>query len=336
MNESKRVKKVLVLVEGENGKVASVTLEVLGLARKVADSLQGNVCAAVIGHEIRGILKEIIYFADDVYSTESPLLADFQADIYSSALEDLSQEVNPFLILMGHTLNNRELGPKLAYRLGAELITDCVDLEVDQRTNALLCTKPVYGGNVIATFKVESEPGVATVRPKATEPIRQSKGGGKVTDFNPVIDKSSVRTLLVQRVIEEEENASLDKADVVVSGGRGIKEIEGLKELQELIHVLKRRFDRVELGASRPLVDRGWVISSRQIGLTGEKVAPELYIAVGISGTSQHLSGILRSKKIIAINSDPKAPIFQSADYGVIGQYEDVVPALVKKLKELL
>lgn len=334
MNESQSLRKVLVLVEEENGKVASVTLEVLGLARRLADSLQGNLCATVIGYETRGILEEIAYFADEVYSTESPLLADFQVDLYASVFENLSREVNPVLILMGHTLNNRELGPKLAYRLGAELITDCVDLDIDQRTNALLCTKPVYGGNVIATFKVESKPGMATVRPKATEPIRQSKGRGQIIDFNPVIDKSSVRTLLIERVIEE--SASLDKADAVVAGGRGIKEIEGLKELQELIHVMKRRFDRVELGASRPLVDRGWVSSSRQIGLTGEKVAPELYIAVGISGASQHLAGILGSKKVIAINSDPEAPIFKAADYGVIGKYKDAVPALVKKLEELL
>lgn len=334
MNESQNHRRVLVLVEEKDGEVAPVTFEVLEVARRFADNLQGDLCAVVIGYKVGHISEEIACFSDEVYAADSPLLADFRAELYAGALENLSREINPVFILMGHTLNNLDLGPKLAYRLGVELITDCVDLEVEPGTKSLLCSKPIYGGNAIATLRVERKPWIVTLRPKAMEPVKQSQGKGEIINFEPAISESSARMQLIERVIEE--SVSLDTADAIIAGGRGIREIEGLKELEELIQAMKGYFDTVELGASRPLVDRAWVPSSRQIGLSGEKVAPELYIAIGISGASQHLSGLLGSKRIIAINNDPEAPIFKSADYGVIGKYEDVVPSFRKKLRELL
>jgi electron transfer flavoprotein alpha subunit len=174
---------------------------------------------------------------------------------------------------------------------------------------------------------------MATIRPKAMEPIGPSSATGKIIHVDPVIDEPTVKVEVIEKI--NEETVSLNRAEAIVAGGRGVKNAEGLKQLRELVEVLERYFGRVELGASRPLVDARLVPSSRQIGLTGEKVAPELYIAVGISGSLQHLTGILGAKKIIAINTDPKANIFKVADYGVIGNFEEVVPALKRKLEKL-
>jgi len=325
---------VMVIVENADQGVASVTFELLEVGRRIAYDLKGTLCGVVVGHGIADISHEIAYFVDEVYCVDHALLASFQAEAYTSALEQLCRRMNPDIVLMGHILNNLDLAPRLAYRIGAQPITDCINVAIESKTGHLLCTKPVYGGNAIATFKIERKPRVATLRSKVVEPIERSPTKGKVISFDPAIEGSLAKTELIEIVTEE--GVSLDKADAIVAGGRGIKNLEGLKQLEELAKVLERYFGRVELGASRPLVDANLLPSSRQIGLTGEKVAPELYIAVGISGASQHLTGILGSKKIIAVNSDPKAPIFGSADYGVIGNYEDIVPALRKKLEELL
>jgi electron transfer flavoprotein alpha subunit len=174
---------------------------------------------------------------------------------------------------------------------------------------------------------------MATLRSKAAKPIGLGATRGKVIHFNPVIGESSAKIELVQAI--KEESISLNNAEAIVSGGRGIQNAEGIEQLRGLVKSLRRYFSRVEWGASRPLVDAHLAPSSRQIGLTGEKVAPELYIAVGISGSMQHVTGISGAKKIIAINTNPKAPIFEVADYGVIGSFEEVVPALIKKLEEL-
>jgi electron transfer flavoprotein alpha subunit len=236
-------------------------------------------------------------------------------------------------MILGSTLNNLTLAPWVAYNLGVEVITDCIQLTIEAETGHLLCTKPVYGAKFFATYKLEKKPYMATLRPKAVKPIGPGPIRGKVIHFDPVIDEASVRVKLIETV--KEESINLNKAEAIVSGGRGIKDTEGIEKLKELVNALRRYFRSVELGASRPLVDAHLVPSSRQVGLTGEKVAPELYIAVGISGSLQHVTGISSAKKIIAINTDPKAYIFQVADYGVVGNFEEVVPALIRKLGEL-
>jgi electron transfer flavoprotein alpha subunit len=245
----------------------------------------------------------------------------------------LCEKMNPNAVLIGCTLDNLSLAPRLAYELGVEVITDCINLAIEPSTGCLLCTKPVYGAKVISTFKLERKPYMATLRPKTAEPIRPRPNLGEIIHFDPLIDENLIKVEMIERI--KEESVSLDKAATIVAGGRGIKDAKGLEQLKELIKALRKYFTNVELGASRPLVDAHLVPSSRQIGLTGEKVSPELYIAVGISGSLQHLTGLLGAKKIIAINSDPKAPIFKVADYGVIGSFEEVVPAFKRKLEEL-
>jgi len=325
--------RILVLAEMEDRKFASITFELLGVGRELADKVAAKLCAAVLGHEIGDVSHEIAQFSEEVYSLNHILLEEFQVDLYVHALESLCRNIEPDVILIGHTINNLDLAPRLAFRMETEVITDCICIDAEPEGKHLLCTKPVYGENAIAQFKIEKKPFMVTLRPGNVVDIERCPTQGKVIRFDPVLEKSLMRTELVEKILGE--SVSLDLADIIVAGGRGIKRSEELKYLEELIDVLKKYFGKVELGASRPLIDAGWLPHSRQIGSTGEKVNPQLYIAIGISGASQHLSGVLGSKKIIAINKDGEAPIFKSADYGVIGEYESVVPALIKKLREL-
>jgi electron transfer flavoprotein alpha subunit len=325
--------RILVFVEREGQRIAPITFELLQAGREVSDQIGGNLCSVVLGNEIGHLSKEISQYTDEVYSLDHTLLKSFNPDSYVSALNQLCQSVNPIAILMGHTLNNQNVAPLLAYKMEMEVITDCIHLVIEGGTGHLLCSKPVYGAKFIATFKLEKKPHLVTLRSKAWEPILPQPVKGEVIPFVPVLEKASDEVEFIKKI--SEENISLNKANAIVSGGRGVKNSEGLGRLRGLLDILGNYFGRVELGASRPLVDAHLVPSSRQVGLTGEKVAPELYIAIGISGSSQHVTGILGAKKIVAINTNPKAPIFQVADYGIVGNFEEVVPALIKKLEEL-
>lgn len=335
MDAVKEHKKIFVLVEKEDGNVvAPITFELLKAGRMLADKIDGILCSVVLGHEVSDISHEISQFSDEVYLMDDILFSTFQVDFYVEALEKLCRNLWPHIILLGHTLDNLGLAPRLACRIGAKLITDCIHLEIGSENENLLCTKPVYGDNVIAVFEIKKKPQMVTLRPKVMENIERNSIKGKVISFAPGIDKSTAKTEIVEGVIST-ESVSLDKADAIVAGGRGIKRIEDIEQLKELGDVLKKHFVKVELGASRPVVDAGWLSHSRQVGLTGVRVSPQLYIAIGISGASQHLSGILGSKKIIAINKDDQAYIMGSADYGVIGNYGEILPAFIKKLREL-
>jgi electron transfer flavoprotein alpha subunit len=323
---------ILILAEREGQGIASITLELLGMGKKIAHDMKKTLCVATIGHQIARPTGEISKYVDKVYSMDHPLLANFHGELYASALEQLCRNVNPEAVLMGHTLGNLDLAPRLAYKMEVQTITDCVQLTMERETGSLLCSKPVYGGKAVTTLKLKKKPFIVTLRPKVMEPSEPGPVQGEIIDFNPSINEFTARVQLIETI--REESVSLNKAEVIVAGGRGIKDAEGLKLLKELVRVLKRYFNRVEFGGSRPLVDARLIPSSRQIGLTGEKVAPAIYIAVGISGSLQHVTGIVGAKKIIAINSNPKAPIFGTADYGVIGNFEDVLPALMRKLEE--
>ena len=326
-------KRILILAEMEDRKLASITFELLRAGREIANKVAGSLCVAVLGHEIGDVSHEAAYFADEIYSLNHSLLANFDPQLYSSALKQLYEHIDLKVIFMSQTLDNLSLAPVTAFKIGAQVITDCIRVAFEAETGHLLCTKPVYGAKFLSTFKLEKEPYLVTLRPKAFEPIKPSSKLGEIIHFDPVVDKKLSKVEVIENV--KQEIISLNKANAIVSGGRGVKNSEGLHQLKELVEALRRHFLKVELGASRPLVDARLVPPSRQIGLTGEKVAPELYIAVGISGSLQHITGILGAKTIIAINSDPKAHIFQVADYGVIGNFEEVVRALAKRLEDL-
>jgi len=325
-------KKIAVIVEKEEDKTAYFTYELLTAGKMLSDVMTARFVAIVVGNNVAAIAQDVAGFVDAVYVIDNPVLQTFHADIYAAALADCLTAISADTVIMGHTLDNIDLAPKIALRLGASLVTDIVKIE-GTPSGKLSCEKPIYGDKAMASFALDKTPRMITLRPKTMIALDKREKLGIVTTYIPVIDPCIAKVVFVEKV--PGESVSLDKAEAIVAGGRGIKEKENIRYLEDLSNALKRFFPAVELGASRPLVDSGFFPPSRQIGLTGEKVAPELYVAVAISGASQHLSGITGSKKIVAINKDEQASIFESADYGVVGEYEKVIPALVRKLKEL-
>jgi len=327
-------KGILICGELADGKLASITTELLGCGRKLADELKEDLSCLLASDSVGEASKEAIAFgADKVYVIEHPALKEYQADSYIQVAEKLVQEISPRIILIGQTSMGRDLAPRLAFRLGTSLTTDCLDLSIDPETKRLTQTRPVYGGNAQAVFTSELMPQMATVRTKAMAPLeRDDSRKGEVIPSKIDVDTSKVRTKVLETVKEEAVGIKLEDAPVIVCGGRGMGGPEPyqtvLKELADLLHGA--------VGASRPPADNGWVSEALHIGLTGKIVAPDIYIAIAISGASQHTAGCSGSKHIIAINKDPEANIFREAEFGVVGKYEEVVPAFTNKLRELL
>jgi len=326
-------KGVLVHCEAAEGKLAAIATELLGCGRKLADDLGQELYAVLTGSEVSSLAKEAIAFgADKVYVVDDPLLKDYQTDPYLSAMDKVVKQVMPQILILGQTSIGRDLAPRLAFKLETAVSLDCVELAIDSNSKRLLQTKPVYGGNAQATFICESDPQIATVRAKTMSPLeRDDSRQGEVITIDAGIDPSAIRTRVLEKVPEVVEGIKLEDAEVIVSGGRGIGSAEGFKQLEELAKILKGA-----VGATRPPCDNGWVPDGLQIGLTGKIVAPSLYIAVALSGSSQHMSGSSGSKTIIAINKDPEANIFRVAHYGIVEDWKKVLPAFTAKVKELL
>jgi electron transfer flavoprotein alpha subunit len=249
------------------------------------------------------------------------MFKEYQTESYLRTMEKVACQVMPQIILLGQTSACRDLAPRLSYRLNTGLSMDCIDLTIDSDSKLLLQTRPVFGGNALATFMCESFPQMATVREKAMSPLEPDAGRhGEIITIEPDTDKSTVRTKLVKRVKEEVPGVKLEDAEVVVCGGRGIGDAEGFGELEKLAKILEGA-----VGATRPPCDNGWVSPGLQIGLTGKIVSPDLYIGVAVSGSSQHLTGCTGAKNIIAINKDAEANIFQLACFGVVGDWKQVI-----------
>jgi electron transfer flavoprotein alpha subunit len=310
------------------------TLELLGVGKKLASQLSGGVSLLLMGDSVSGAAEEALPFgANRVYKMEHPLLKGFTPDLWVIALQQACLEIKPKILLMSHSFMGMELGPRLSCRLNSRLTTDCIDLSIDPEDGLLLRTKPVSGGNAISVFKSPGEPQLATVRGKVFPPAEPGQTPGEMVDIQVNLDPSMIRVESIERV--KEETVSLDKANVVVAGGAGLGEADGFELLEELAAALRKSFSNVMIGCSRVAVDKGWISSDHQVGLTGTMIAPDIYVAVGISGAIQHLVGMVHSKKIIAINTDPACNMFKVADVGVVDDYEDVIPALVEKLEEL-
>ncbi|MCL0034875.1 electron transfer flavoprotein subunit alpha/FixB family protein [Dehalococcoidia bacterium] len=327
-------KGVLIVGELSDGKLASITAELLGIGRKLADDLDEGLSAVFIGNGITDVAGEAITLgADKVYVIDDPLFKDYVTDSYVGALEKLSNDQAPEILLLGQTSMGRDLAPRLAFRLGTAVTLDCVDLVLDPDTKLLQKSKPVYGGNAMAVYvSEEGRPQMATIRPKAMEPLEQDVSRkGEVIPFDPALDESAVRARVVEKVKEEVVGIKLEDADVVICGGRGIGSAEAFEQLKELAKILNGA-----VGATRPPCDSGWVPAHLQVGLTGKLVSPTLYIGIALSGSSQHQAGMSGSKNIVAINKDPEANIFGIAHYGVVGDYKKLLPAFLEKCKELL
>ena len=326
-------KGVMTFCEATEGKLASSATELLGCGRKLADDLGQELCAVLAGSGISGLAQEAIAFgADKVYVVDDPLLKDYQTDSYVLVMEKVVKQVMPQILILGQTSIGRDLAPRLAFRLDTAAAMGCVELAIDPESKLLLQTKPVYGGNAQAVFTCQSYPQIATVRAKAMSPLeRDASRQGEVITIEAGLDPSAIRIKVIEKVPEEVEGIKLEEAEAVVSGGRGIGSAEGFKQLEELARLLNGA-----IGATRPPCDNGWVPEGLQVGLTGKIIAPDLYIAVALSGSSQHMSGCSGSKNIVAINKDPEANIFKVAHLGVVGDWKKVIPAFSDKLKELL
>ncbi|MBM3250281.1 MAG: 4Fe-4S dicluster domain-containing protein [Candidatus Omnitrophica bacterium] len=330
----KDYKGIWVFAEQKLGKAQSVSYELLGKARELADKLKCQVSAVFIGHNLKDQLDELIWHgADNIYLVEAPEIANFQDEPYTRILVELVKKYKPEILLCGATAIGRSLISRVAIKIKAGLTADCTGLDIDPEKKILLQTRPAFGGNIMATIiSPNYRPQMATVRHKVFQPMQPDKHRkGKVIKeaFDAAVYES--RTKLLDIVEEVETLVNLAEADIIVSGGRGMGGPENFKLLEELAHALG-----AAVGASRAAVDSGWMPYSHQVGQTGRTVAPKIYFACGISGQIQHLVGMQSSKIIVAINKDPEAPIFKVATYGIVGDLFQVIPSLTKKFKETL
>jgi electron transfer flavoprotein alpha subunit len=326
-------KGVMVYGEATEGKLAAIATELLGCGRKLADDLGQDLWAILVGSGVSILAQEAIAFgADKVYVVDDPLLKDYQTDYHVSVMEKVVKQAMPQILILGQTSIGRDLAPRLAFMLETAASMDCVELAIDPDSKLLWQTKPVYGGNAQAIFTCESYPQIATVRAKAMSPLeRDASRQGEVITIEAGLDPSAISSKLLGKVSEEVAGIKLEDAEIIVTGGRGIGGAEGFKQLEVLAKILKGA-----LGATRPPCDNGWVPDGLQVGLTGKIVTPDLYIAVALSGSSQHMSGCSGSKNIIAINKDAEANIMKVARFGIVGDWKKVIPAFTEKVKELL
>lgn len=327
-------KGVMVLGEVADGKVEAITAELLGAGRSLADALGEELSGVLLGSNIAGLSKDLIAFgANKVYTVDDPLLKEYQTDAYVTVIQRVCHEVKPSILLIGQTIIGRDLAPRLAFRLETGLATDCVELHIDPASKLLVQTHPCYGGNARAHIVCPTaRPQMATVRAKTMTPLeRNDSRTGSVIPLQANIDQSALKTKVLNRVKEEAAGIRLEDAQVIVSGGRGMGGAEGFKHLEELAKIVKGA-----VGASRAACDAGYAPASVQIGLTGKIVAPNLYIAVAISGASQHMAGCSGSKVIVAVNKDSEANIFKESRYGVVGDYRQVLPAFIEMCRELV
>jgi electron transfer flavoprotein alpha subunit len=326
-------KGVLVCGEIAGQKLAPITIELLGIGRKLANELGEDLSVLLMGSKTSGLGQDAIaYGADKVYAVEDSLLDNYNSDAYTLVTANLCRKVLPSIMLLGHTDVGCDLAPRLNGRLGGGLAMDCLALSIDPATRFLVSTRPVYGGNAHAAMVTKSaRPQMATLRPKTVPPAERNDGRqGQVIIVEDKIDPSVLKVKVVERIKEEVEGVKLEDAEVVVSGGRGIGSAQNFTMVRELARVLGGA-----VGATRPVCDEGWTPAALQVGQSGKVVSPKLYIAVGISGAMAHITGCLGSKYIVAINKDKDANIFNVAHFGIVADYKEVLPALTAKIKEL-
>ncbi|MEW6570768.1 MAG: FAD-binding protein [Nitrospirota bacterium] len=324
-------KGVWIFAEQSGGKVRPVAYELLGIGRRLADDLNTKLSAVVFGAE-KGEAEELIRWgADRVYLAANEIFEEFNDEPYSQLLTSLIRENRPEIVLAGATAIGRSFIPRVAARLRTGLTADCTSLAIEKETGNLLQIRPAFGGNIMATILCpRTRPQMATVRPRVMKcGMYEKDRAGEIIDVKT--DGLFSRTKVLDTVKETSDiSANLQEADIIVSGGRGLGDPQGFKLLKELAGLLGGA-----VGASRAAVDSGWIAYRHQVGQTGKTVCPKIYIACGISGAVQHLVGMQSSDIIIAINKNPDAPIFNVATYGIVGDLYEVIPLLIKKIKEV-
>ena len=323
---------VWVLAEQRDGNIHGVTLELLGKGRELADELDVKLVAILLGHEVGGRCRELInHGADKVIWVDDPELEHYQTGIYAGIIARQIRQLKPEILLMGATYLGRDLAPRIARRIGTGLTADCTGLGIDTEARLLVQDKPAFGGNIMASIVTpRHRPQMSTVRPGVMKPAdRDTARKGEVIKVPLDIEPKNIMVRILEIVKERKKSVNLEEADIIVAGGRGVAAPGNFRVIEELAEVLGG-----EVGASRDAVDPGWISSAHQVGQTGKTVRPRLYIACGISGAVQHIAGMRESDTIVAINTDPDAPIFQIADYGIVADLHQAVPMLILAIKK--
>ena len=346
---------VWVFAEQRQGALNSVVIELLGEGKKLASELDTELCAVLVGSEVGDLTQELIsYGADKVYVIDDPLLKDFTTDGYTKVITDAINEYKPEIVLYGATHVGRDLAPRIAARANAGLTADCTHLDIDvakykdflaESSNLdpatlkldeddmnLKMTRPAFGGNLMATIVCRTtRPQMSTVRPGVMDKaVKDESRTGEIVTVDYQLSADDIRTKIVEIVKSAKEAVSLTDADIIVSGGAGLGSADGFELIQEFADTVGG-----VVGASRAAVDAGWIDHSHQVGQTGTTVKPKIYFACGISGAIQHLAGMQNSGTIIAINKNEIAPIFEVADYGIVGDLYKIIPLIIEAWKEL-
>lgn len=320
---------VWIVAEQRDGALRKISFEIASTARKLADELGQQVCAVLCGSGIEGIAGQLgKYGVDKVFVADDTALEPYTTDAHSAAIAKIVKENDPAILLLGASTQGRDLSARLVGKLATGMGTDCVDAKIVD--GKLLLKRPMYAGKCFGEVMISSFPQMATLRPNVFPAVENPKAG-QVVKFDPALDAGKLRTKVLEVQKDTSGKVDLTEANIIVSGGRGMKGPENYVVIEELAAVLG-----ATVGASRAAVDAGWRPQTDQVGQTGKIVSPNLYIACGISGAIQHLAGMGSSKLIVAINKDAEAPIFAKADYGVVDDLFKVVPELTKACKELL
>lgn len=324
-------KNIWVFIETECGKPKNVGFELINVAKPLAQAKGCNLVAVVIGKDIVEVAKDAIrYGADSAITVDGPEYEYYTTDAFAKALTTLVEKYKPETLMIGATNNGRDLGPRVSCRLKTGLTADCTGIDIDEATGNIAWTRPTFGGNLMATIMCpDHRPQMGTVRPGVFKKGEYDETRtGEIIKEEISVAPEEIRTKLVERVKEVAESINLEEAEIIVSGGRGVGSAENFAIIKELADVLG-----ATVGCSRAVVDAGWMPHAHQVGQSGKNVAPKLYFAIGISGAIQHVAGISGADTIVAINKDPDAPIFEVADYGIVGNLNDVVPALTEAFK---
>lgn len=335
-------KGVFIYAQQVDGEISPIAYELLGKAKDLAADLDTQVAAVLLGSNVKGLADSLAeYGADRVIVVDDPVLETYRTEPYAQALTAVINEYKPEIMLVGATAIGRDLGPRVSARVGTGLTADCTKLEIgdfplnplpnkEQKHNQLLMTRPAFGGNTIATIACpDNRPQMATVRPGVMQKIDPIKGAeAEVVEFNPELKENNCYVEILDIVKEVAEVADIQQAKILVSGGRGVGSKENFKILQDLADALGGT-----VSCSRAVVDNGWMPKDLQVGQTGKTVRPNVYFAIGISGAIQHTAGMEESDIIIAINKDESAPIFDVADYGIVGDLNKIVPLITEAVK---
>ncbi len=324
---------ILLFGEVSDKEISSITYELISAANKLKFNEDDKIVVAFLSEVIPESYENLFsYGAQTVCLVKNELLSRSNTDAFIIASKEVFDKFNPEIILFAKTDLGRDVAPRLAFKLGVPVAQDCIDLGIDQDTKKVMVTRPVYGGSAIATLVFEDvETQIAIVRPKVFEPITPTENSkGEVIELNIELDEKLIKTKFIEEVVKESEGIPLESAKVVVAGGRGLGDAKNFDLLRELAEILGGA-----VGASRAVCDAGWLDHEYQVGLTGKTITPDLYITVGISGASQHMAGCSSSKNIVAINKDPNANIFNSANYGVVGDWNAILPAFLEAVREL-